>query len=163
MKVLGIDPGLATIGYGVIENDGKVSRVVDYGVIVTPKEENTANRLAMIDKASEELIRKFAPDVIAMEELFFNTNVTTAIRVAMARGVLLVNAVKHCGELYEYTPLQIKQAMVGYGRADKRQVQEMVKVYLKLDKIPRPDDAADALAVAFTHVQTGVLAGKFRI
>ena len=105
MKVLGIDPGLATIGYGVIDNDGKVSRVVDYGVIVTPKEENTANRLAMIDKASEELIRKFAPDVIAMEELFFNTNVTTAIRVAMARGVLLVNAVKHCGELYEYTPL----------------------------------------------------------
>lgn len=81
----------------------------------------------------------------------------------MARGVLLVNAVKHCGELYEYTPLQIKQAMVGYGRADKRQVQEMVKVYLKLDKIPRPDDAADALAVALTHVQTGVLAGKFRI
>ena len=145
------------------DNDGKVSRVVDYGVIVTPKEENTANRLAMIDKASEELIRKFAPDVIAMEELFFNTNVTTAIRVAMARGVLLVNAVKHCGELYEYTPLQIKQAMVGYGRADKRQVQEMVKVYLKLDKIPRPDDAADALAVALTHVQTGVLAGKFRI
>lgn len=163
MIILGIDPGLATVGYGVIEHNGKTSRIIDYGVIQTPKDENTAVRLAMIDKASEQLIKKFNPNVIAMEELFFNTNVTTAIKVAMARGVLLVNAVKHCGDLYEYTPLQIKQAMVGYGRADKKQVQEMVKVYLKLDKIPRPDDAADALAVALTHAQVGKMAEIFRV
>lgn len=163
MIILGIDPGLATVGYGVIEYDGKHSKVVDYGVIQTPKEENTASRLAMIDKASEQLIKKFKPDAIAIEELFFNTNVTTAIRVAMARGVLLLNAVKYCGDLFEYTPLQIKQAMVGYGRADKKQVQEMVKIYLKLDKIPRPDDAADALAVALTHAQAGKMANVFRV
>ena len=163
MIILGIDPGLATVGYGVIEHNGKNPRVIDYGVIQTPKDENTAVRLAMIDNASEQLIKKFNPDVIAMEELFFNTNVTTALKVAMARGVLLVNAVKHCGDLFEYTPLQIKQAMVGYGRADKKQVQEMVKVYLKLDKIPRPDDAADALAVALTHAQTGKMAEVFRV
>lgn len=163
MVILGIDPGLATVGYGVIEYNGKTAKIIDYGVIQTPKNENTAVRLAMIDKASEQLIKKFNPNVIAMEELFFNTNVTTAIKVAMARGVLLVNAVKHCGDLYEYTPLQIKQAMVGYGRADKKQVQEMVKTYLKLDKIPRPDDAADALAVALTHAQTGKMADVFRI
>ena len=117
----------------------------------------------MIDKASEQLIKKFKPDAIAIEELFFNTNVTTAIRVAMARGILLLNAVKYCGDLFEYTPLQIKQAMVGYGRADKKQVQEMVKIYLKLDKIPRPDDAADALAVALTHAQAGKMANVFRV
>lgn len=163
MRILGIDPGLATIGYGVIETNGRHIKVVDYGVITTPKDENTAVRLAMIDEAAEALIKKFNPDVVAMEELFFNTNVTTGIKVAMARGVLLVAAVKHCGELYEYTPLQIKQAMVGYGRADKKQVQEMVKVYLKLEQIPKPDDAADALAVALTHAQTGKLADNFRI
>ncbi len=163
MRILGIDPGLATIGYGVIETNGCHVKVVDYGVITTPKDENTAVRLAMIDEAAEALIKKFNPDVVAMEELFFNTNVTTGIKVAMARGVLLVAAVKHCGELYEYTPLQIKQAMVGYGRADKKQVQEMVKVYLKLEQIPKPDDAADALAVALTHAQTGKLADNFRI
>jgi len=161
--ILGIDPGLAIVGYGVIEYDGKLSKVIDYGVIKTPKEENTAIRLAMIDTASEQLIKKFKPDAVAMEELFFNTNVTTGIRVAMARGVLLLNAVKYCGNLYEYTPLQIKQAMVGYGRADKKQVQEMVKLYLKLDKIPRPDDAADALAVALTHAQTGRMSNVFKV
>ena len=163
MIILGIDPGIATVGYGIIETDGKISRVIDYGVIQTPKEVNTAARLAMIDTASEQLIKKFKPDAIAIEELFFNTNVTTGIRVAMARGVLLLNAVKYCGDLYEYTPLQIKQAMVGYGRADKKQVQEMVKLYLKLDKIPRPDDAADALAVALTHAQTGRMADVFKV
>ena len=135
MIILGIDPGLATVGYGVISFDGKNSKVIDFGVIQTPKEDNVAVRLALIDKASEQLITKFKPDAIAIEELFFNTNVTTGIKVAMARGVLLLNAVKYCGNLYEYTPLQIKQAMVGYGRADKKQVQEMVKLYLKLDKI----------------------------
>ena len=163
MIILGIDPGLATVGYGVISYDGKNSKVIDFGVIQTPKEDNVAVRLAMIDKASEQLITKFKPDAIAIEELFFNTNVTTGLKVAMARGVLLLNAVKYCGNLYEYTPLQIKQAMVGYGRADKKQVQEMVKLYLKLDKIPRPDDAADALAVALTHAQTGKMADVFRV
>jgi crossover junction endodeoxyribonuclease RuvC len=117
----------------------------------------------MIDAAAAELMDRFRPDAVAVEELFFNTNITTGIRVAEARGVLLVCAVKLCGNLFEYTPLQIKQAMVGYGRADKRQVQQMVRVFLNLDKIPKPDDAADALAVALTHAQTRNLCENFRI
>ena len=122
MRILGFDPGLATVGYGVIESDGRNNVAVDYGVI------KTAVRLAMIDAAAAELMDRFRPDAVAVEELFFNTNITTGIRVAEARGVLLVCAVKLCGNLFEYTPLQIKQAMVGYGRADKRQVQQMVRV-----------------------------------
>ncbi len=117
----------------------------------------------MIDEATCKLIEKFKPDAVAVEELFFNTNVTTGIKVAMARGVLLVAAVKNCPNLFEYTPLQVKQAMVGYGRADKKQVQEMVRILLKLKSVPRPDDAADALAIALTHIQTGRLAETFRV
>jgi crossover junction endodeoxyribonuclease RuvC len=161
--VLGIDPGLATVGYGVIKAQNQAVSVVDYGAIITPKEENTAVRLAMIDEAVCKLIEKFKPDAVAIEELFFNTNVTTGIKVAMARGVLLAAVVKSCSELYEYTPLQIKQAMVGYGRADKKQVQEMVRIILKLKSVPRPDDAADALAIALTHIQSGRLSETFRV
>ena len=120
-------------------------------------------RLAIIYKAVTELIEKYNPDEIAAEELFFNTNITTGINVAHARGVLLLAAVHACGCLYEYTPLQIKQAMTGYGRADKKQIQEMVRVYLGLQKVPKPDDAADALAVALTHIQTGGFSDKFSI
>ncbi len=163
-RVIGFDPGLAIVGYGIIDyDDFKNKTVVDYGVITTPKEESFPVRLALIYKGVQELIEKYSPDEIAAEELFFNTNITTGINVAHARGVLLLAAIHHCGSLYEYTPLQIKQAMTGYGRADKKQIQQMVKVYLNLEKVPRPDDAADALAVALTHIQTGGMTDKFFI
>ena len=163
MRVLGIDPGYATIGYGVIDTNGNRHKAVDYGVITTPKNENIAVRPAMIYDSMTEIINKFTPDEIAVEELFFVQNVTTGINVAHARGVILLASVHACGRLYEYTPLQIKQAMTGYGRAEKRQIQEMVKIYLNLPKIPRPDDAADALAIALTHAQTNRLADQFSL
>lgn len=163
-RVIGFDPGLAIVGYGILDyTDFSHKQVVDYGVITTPKEESFPVRLALIYKGVQELIEKYNPDEVAAEELFFNTNITTGINVAHARGVLLLAAVHHCGSLYEYTPLQIKQAMTGYGRADKKQIQEMVKRFLGLQKIPKPDDAADALAVALTHIQTGGLTDKFYI
>lgn len=163
MIILGIDPGFATIGYGVISVENGKVRAVDYGVIKTPKENTFPERLVMIEKGVNLLIDKFLPDEIALEELFFNTNITTGINVAHARGVILLAAIHQCGRLYEYTPLQIKQAMTGYGRADKRQIQEMVRVYLGLASRPKPDDAADALAVALTHIQTGGFSDKFFI
>lgn len=163
-RVIGFDPGLAIVGYGILDyDDFNHKQVVDYGVITTPKEESFPVRLALIYEAVTKLIEKYQPDEVACEELFFNTNITTGINVAHARGVLLLGAVHNCGRLYEYTPLQIKQAMTGYGRADKKQIQEMVRVYLGLAKIPRPDDAADALAVALTHIQTGGFTDKFYI
>ena len=163
-RVLGIDPGLATIGYGVIDYESiNQKAVVDYGVITSPKDESFPVRLAIVYKAVTALIEKYKPDEVAVEELFFNTNITTGINVAHARGVLLLAAVHSCGRLYEYTPLQIKQAMTGYGRAEKKQIQEMVRIYLQLTKVPKPDDAADALAVALTHIQTGGLNDKFCI
>ncbi len=163
MRILGIDPGYATIGYGVIDTSGNKSKAVDYGVITTPKNENIAVRLAMIYDSMTEIINKFKPDEIAVEELFFVQNVTTGINVAHARGIILLASIHACGRIYEYTPLQIKQAMTGYGRAEKRQIQEMVKVYLHLQSIPRPDDAADALAIALTHAQTSRMADQFSL
>jgi crossover junction endodeoxyribonuclease RuvC len=152
--ILGIDPGYGTIGYGVIEKlNGKI-RAIDYGVITTPKEKPIAERLEMIYDAMNHIIDKFKPDEIALEELFFNTNITTGIKVAQARGVLVLSAIKSCGKLFEYTPLQVKMALTGEGRAEKRQVQYMVKMLLKLSTVPRPDDAADALAVAVCHAHT---------
>lgn len=164
MTIVGFDPGLATLGYGVITTD-KNGRpeMVDYGVVLTPKDENLAVRLCMLEKGIEQIIDKFKPDEIAIEELFFAKNVKTAISVAHARGVILLTANKRCGRIYEYTPLQIKQALTGYGRADKNQIQQMVKTFLKLKSIPRPDDAADALAVALCHAQTNKLGGLFSI
>lgn len=163
MRILGIDPGYATIGYGVIDTSGNKSKAVDYGVITTPKNENIAVRLAMIYDSMTEIINKFKPDEIAVEELFFVQNVTTGINVAHARGIILLASIHACGRIYEYTPLQIKQAMTGYGRAEKRQIQEMVKVYLHLQSVPRPDDAADALAIALTHAQTNRMADQFSL
>ncbi len=152
--ILGIDPGYGTIGYGVIEKlNGKI-RVIDYGVITTPKDKPISERLVMIYDAMNLITDKFKPDEIALEELFFNTNITTGIKVAQARGVLVLSAIKSCGKLYEYTPLQVKMALTGEGRAEKRQVQFMVKTLLKLSTVPRPDDAADALAVAICHANT---------
>jgi crossover junction endodeoxyribonuclease RuvC len=158
--ILGFDPGLATIGYGVIELNDNQSKIIDYGIISTPKNETVPVRLAMIYKGANELISRFQPDEIAMEELFFNQNITTGINVAQARGVLILASIHSCGALFEYTPLQVKIAMTGYGRADKHQMQMMVKTYLRLDNIPKPDDAADALAVALTHAQTRKLRGR---
>ena len=163
MIILGIDPGIAIVGYGVIEADRGNFKALDYGVITTPKEKSTPERLQMIEKALTQLIDRYKPENIALEELFFATNAKTAITVAEARGVLLLTAINKCGQLYEYTPLEIKQAITGYGKADKRQIQTMVKMLLKLKDIPRPDDAADALAVALTHAQTNRLKGTFRI
>ncbi len=163
MRILGIDPGIAIVGYGIIDVERGNYSVVDYGVITTPKEENTPTRLCMIEKSLIKLIEQYNPDNIALEELFFARNTTTAITVAEARGVLLLTATKYCGKLFEYTPLQIKQAITGYGKADKNQVQQMVKMMLKLKAVPKPDNAADALAVAITHGQTNKMANMFRI
>ena len=164
MIIVGFDPGLATLGYGVIKTEKrKKPEMLDYGIVSTPKEENIAVRLAMIEKGVKQIIDKYKPDEIAIEELFFAKNVKTAIAVAHARGVVLLTCVKECGRIYEYTPLQIKQALTGYGRAEKKQIQAMVKMFLNLKAIPKPDDAADALAVALTHAQTNKLGGLFSI
>ena len=164
MIIVGFDPGLATLGYGVIEIDNRGKpQMVDYGIVSTPKTENLPVRLCMLEKGVKQIIEKFKPDQIAIEELFFAKNVTTGINIAHARGVVLLTAVKECGSIFEYTPLQIKQALTGYGRAEKIQIQQMVKTLLKLKAIPRPDDAADALAVALCHAQTNKLGGLFRI
>lgn len=163
MIILGIDPGLATVGYGVIKSENGNVTPIDYGVILTPKEAHFFDRLYMIEKSTEKLLLKYNPDEVAMEELFFNNNAKTAIDVAQARGVTLVTCMKHTRKLFEYTPLQIKQALTGYGRADKKQIQEMVKRLLNLKKIPKPDDAADALAVALTHSNTSRFSSGFGI
>ena len=164
MIILGIDPGLATLGYGVIEKDERGNfRALDCGVVSTPKEEGLPVRLAMLEEGIQKILDKFHPDEIAMEELFFSKNITTGIAVAHARGVALLTCVKACGRLYEYTPMQIKQALTGYGRADKQQIQSVVTSMLRLQSIPKPDDAADALAVALTHSQTNRLSSNFKI
>ncbi|MBQ7340440.1 MAG: crossover junction endodeoxyribonuclease RuvC [Clostridia bacterium] len=164
MIILGLDPGLATLGYGVIKKENnKKAELVDYGIVSTPKDENLAVRLCMLEKGIKQIIDKFKPDEIAVEELFFAKNAKTGIAVAHARGVILLTANKECGRIFEYTPLQIKQALTGYGRAEKIQIQQMVKSLLGLKGIPKPDDAADALAVALTHAQTNKLGGLFSI
>ena len=164
MVIVGFDPGIATLGYGVIKTEkGSRPEMIDYGIVSTPKDENLAVRLAMLEKGVSQIIEKFKPDEIAVEELFFAKNVKTGIAVAHARGVILLTAIKECGKIFEYTPLQIKQALTGYGRADKNQIQQMVKTTLRLKAIPRPDDAADALAVALCHAQTNKLGGLFSI
>lgn len=151
MKILGIDPGTATTGFGVIEKHGSKLKFVDAGVISTPPDMEMPNRLSEIYSGLQELIEHHKPDCIAVELLYFATNVTTAITVGQARGVVLLAAGEAGLKLGEYTPLQVKQAVTGYGKADKKQIQEMVKMILGLDGIPKPDDAADGLAIAITH------------
>lgn len=164
MIILGIDPGLATLGYGVIEKDARGNcRAVDFGVVVTPKDEGLPVRLAMLEEGINRILAKFDPDEIAMEELFFSKNITTGIAVAHARGVALLTCVKHCGKLYEYTPMQIKQALTGYGKADKKQMQSVVTSLLKLKTVPKPDDAADALAIALCHAFTSRFGELFAV
>ena len=161
MIVLGIDPGLAIVGYGVVESDKGRVRPIDYGVINTPAGMRTPLRLQMIHKGLLSLFEKFKPDEIAVEELFFSNNKTTGIPVAEARGVILMTAINYTDKLFEYTPNQIKQAITGWGGADKRQMQEVVRQTLRLNSIPKPDDAADALAVALTHAQTNRFGSLF--
>ena len=153
MVILGIDPGYAIIGYGIIDTDKK-DMVLDYGAITTPKEDTMPVRLEAIDASLKFLFDKYKPDVVAVEELFYFKNQKTVIQVAQARGVIMLACQKYCGNIFEYTPLQIKQALTGQGRAEKAQVQFMVKAILGLSAIPKPDDAADALAVAICHSQT---------
>ena len=157
MIILGIDPGLAIVGFGVLDKQKNKTEVIDYGVITTPKEDRLPTRLEKIYKGMCELIDKYKPEQVALEELFFNTNITTGIAVAEARGVILLACINKGCKLFEYTPLQIKQALTGNGRADKHQVQFMVKAILKLNSIPKPDDAADGLAAALCHSQTNLL------
>ena len=154
MRIIGIDPGTAILGFGIIEvNNGK-AQLVDAGVIRTPAKENDAVRLQTIFEELTDIIAQTKPQEMAVEKLFFAQNVTTAMTVSQARGVVLL-AGKQAGlEIFEYTPLQIKQSLTGYGRAEKHQIQEMVRVILELKVIPRPDDCADALAAAITHSMT---------
>ena len=157
MRILGIDPGYAIVGYGVIDKDSRGNcTVVDYGAINTPKEEDFPVRLAMIQDGMTELMEHYKPDAVAVEELFFNQNITTGIAVAEARGVILCTAIKTIPNVFEFTPMQIKLAITGDGKADKKAVQFMTKMTLGLKAIPKPDDAADALAVALCLAQTNV-------
>ena len=154
MIVLGIDPGVATIGFGVIRAERQKNTLIQYGVITTPPGIPLSNRLLQISSDMEELIRTFHPDEMAVEELFFNTNLTTGISVAHGRGVILLAAEQLGVPIFEYTPMQVKLAVTGYGKADKKQVMQMTQRLLHLAKLPRPDDAADALAIAFCHSRT---------
>ena len=154
MLVLGIDPGIATIGFGLVEAERGQARMMRYGAITTPAGVPLSKRLYQIETDMESLIEQLRPDVISIEELFFNNNITTGIAVAHGRGVILYAAEK-CGvPLFEYTPSQVNQAVVGYGRAQKHQVMEMTRMLLKLKAVPRPDDAADALALALCHARS---------
>lgn len=154
MLILGIDPGIATIGFGLVEAERGQACMLRYGVITTPAGLPLSRRLFQLETDMEELITRLHPDAISVEELFFNSNITTGIAVAHGRGVILYAAEK-CGvPLYEYTPSQVKQAVVGYGKAEKRQVMEMTRRLLKLNAVPRPDDAADALALALCHARS---------
>lgn len=154
MRILGIDPGIATVGFGVIESDRGQQRMIQYGAITTQAGLPLATRLVQIGNDLEKLIGQFQPDELAIEELFFSKNITTGIAVAHGRGVVLYTAEKMQIPIYEYTPMQVKQAVVGYGLAEKRQVMDMTRRLLKLKSIPRPDDAADALAIAICHARS---------
>ena len=154
MRILGIDPGVATIGFGLVEAQRAQVHMVTYGAITTPAGLALSRRLFQIDRDMTDLIGQLRPDVISIEELFFNNNITTGIAVAHGRGVILC-AAERCGvPLYEYTPSQVKLAVTGYGKAEKRQVMDMTKRLLHLKAVPRPDDAADALALAICHARS---------
>ena len=154
MIILGIDPGYAIVGVGVIEYIGNKFRTIDYFAITTEAHTPFEQRLKIIYEELNNVIQKYKPDYMAIEELFFNDNAKTAISVGQARGVIVLSAVNNNVEVFEYTPLQVKQAVVGYGRADKTQVQHMTKALLSLTEIPKPDDVADALAIAVCHAHS---------
>ncbi|MBQ6266405.1 MAG: crossover junction endodeoxyribonuclease RuvC [Clostridia bacterium] len=163
MIVLGIDPGYAIVGCGVVEFQSNHFRMLHYGAVTTEAHTPFNERLEAIYNGVQALIRTYRPEAMAIEKLFFNTNQKTAIDVAQARGVLVLAAQQNRIPIFEYTPLQVKQSVVGYGRAEKKQVQEMTRLLLNLDKIPKPDDAADALAMAICHCHSaGSLIGSLR-
>lgn len=154
MRILGIDPGFAIVGCGIVDYTGNKFTVIDHMAVTTKADLPLEQRLKIIYEGVSDIIARYKPDAVAIEELFFNTNITTAIAVGQARGVILLAAV-NCGvEVFEYTPLQVKQAVVGYGRAEKGQVQQMVKMILNLKEIPKPDDVADGLALAICHAHS---------
>jgi crossover junction endodeoxyribonuclease RuvC len=155
MKILGIDPGSGIIGFGLVEKKSN-PKMLDAGVVRTTIGNDDASRLVELYESMRELVKELKPDVAAVEKLFFAQNVTTAIPVAQARGVILLALAEEKIPIYEYTPLQIKMAMTGYGRATKAQIQEMVRVQLGLKNKPKPDDCADALAAALTHIANGI-------
>ena len=154
MRILGIDPGVAIVGFGVVDHQKGQTTMVQYGAITTEAGLPLATRLVQIESDLQQLITHFQPDVISIEELFFSKNITTGIAVAHARGVILCAAEKAGIPIYEYTPMQIKQAVVGYGLAEKKQIMDMVRRLLKLTAVPKPDDAADALAIALCHARS---------
>ncbi|KAA9007738.1 crossover junction endodeoxyribonuclease RuvC [Paenibacillus spiritus] len=160
MRILGIDPGLAIVGFGFVDKNGSKLTPVQYGCIQTEAHTPEAERLSHVYDGMIQLIDRYKPDAVAMEKLYFSRNVTTALPVAQARGVLVLAAVQRGLPLSEYTPMQVKQAIVGYGKAEKKQVQEMVRMFLKLSQIPKPDDVADALAVAVCHAHSYTLNSK---
>ena len=163
MIILGIDPGLATLGYGVIEVINDKRRLIQYGTLNTPAGQPMPQRLKAIYEGMNQLMDIYQPDDVAFEELFFAKNITTGMAVSAARGVALLAVVQRTENLYEYTPMQIKQAVTGYGKADKHQVQMMVKMLLNIKEIPKPDDAADAVAIALTHANSANMKKMFRI
>lgn len=154
MLILGIDPGYAIVGFGLVESVGSQTRLISCGAINTPAGDRISSRLLQIASDLEQLMMQFKPDAMAVEELFFNQNVTTGIGVAQARGVILMTAEKLGVPTYEYTPSQVKQAVVGYGKAEKHQVMDMTKRILGLKSVPKPDDAADAVAIALCHARS---------
>ncbi|MGI6267753.1 MAG: crossover junction endodeoxyribonuclease RuvC [Acutalibacteraceae bacterium] len=161
MLILGIDPGYAIVGYGVINYEANRFSVIEYGAVTTPAKMPFNRRIESIYDELSEIMQRTQVQAMSIEKLFYNTNAKTVIDVSQARGVIMLAAQKHNLEIAEYTPLQVKQSVVGYGRAEKKQVQEMTRVILKLDKIPKPDDTADALAMAICHAHTsGSLMGK---
>ena len=161
MVVLGIDPGYAIVGWGIIDYTANRFSVIDYGAVTTEAKTPFNERLEAVYDGVEDIIKRYKPSALAIEKLFYNTNAKTVIDVAQARGVINLAAVKNGVPIFEYTPLQVKQSVVGYGRAEKKQVQEMTRVILKLEKIPKPDDTADALAMAICHAHaSGSLMGR---
>jgi crossover junction endodeoxyribonuclease RuvC len=154
MIIMGIDPGFAITGYGIIKYSGNKFSVLDYGAITTSADTALCQRLLSLNTQLELLMEKYKPDAVSVEEIFFNKNTKTALNVGHGRGVALLSAARRGIEIFEYTPLQVKQSVVGYGRAVKSQVQQMVKLILNLDEIPKPDDVADALAVAICHAHS---------
>ena len=151
MRILGIDPGYAIVGYGILDYSNTKFKVVDFGAITTPAGMDFNKRLELIYDQMMLLFSKYNPEALAIEKLFYNTNAKTVIDVAQARGVIMLSAQKNNVPTFEYTPLQVKQSVVGYGRAEKKQVQEMTRTILNLNSIPKPDDTADALAMAICH------------
>lgn len=163
LVIMGIDPGIAILGFGIVKYQANKFSVIEYGAVTTEAGTPMSQRLKILYNDLSGIIEKHKPDAFAVEELFFNKNIKTALTIGHARGVTVLAAANACVPIYEYTPLQVKQAVVGYGRAEKLQIQQMVKILLNLREIPKPDDVADALAVAICHGHSSNFAEQFRL